>query len=64
MINLLGCTKENFVRLLQLMEYKQEKNEEDLFTYKPQKNYRKIKKNNAKYKEDNPFNILSEVRFK
>ena len=67
MINLVGCTKDNFTRLLKLMDYKQEKGkigEEVQFTYWPIKSYKKTKKNNIELKKDNPFKILSEVRFK
>ena len=37
MINLVGCSKENFFKLLELMEYKPKKGEktsEELFIYK------------------------------
>ena len=64
MINLLGCTKDNFTQLLKLMNYKQKKgknDEKDLFIYWPIKSY---KKNNVKVEKDSPFKILSEVRFK
>ena len=63
MINLLGCTKENFLKLLVLMEYKyEEKNKEIFFQYKPfrKKIFEKLKKVN---KDDNPFNILNNVNF-
>ena len=69
MINLVGCTKENFNQLLKLMGYKHEKNKDkdqfdDLFTYLPKKSFKRIKKINTQPKNDNPFKILSEVRFK
>ena len=36
MINLIGCSKENFFKLLELMEYKSKKNiKEEFFVYKP-----------------------------
>ena len=63
MINLLGCSKENFLKLLVLMNYKyEEKNKEIFFQYKPfrKKVFEKIKKVN---KNDSPFNILSNVNF-
>ena len=63
MINLLGCTKENFLKLLLLMKYKyEEKNKEIFFQYKPsrKKIFGKFKKIN---KNDNPFNILNNVNF-
>jgi len=67
MINLIGCTKENFYKLLNLMEYKEAKNKESkeiTFFYSPRKSSKKIIKNNKKYQKDSPFQSLSEVRFK
>ena len=63
MMNLLGCTKENFLKLLVLMGYKyKERNKEIFFQYKPfrKKVFEKLKKVN---KNDNPFNILNNVNF-
>ena len=65
MINLIGCSKENFLKLLELMQYKPKKVEgnekEEFFTYKP----RYVKnKNNKKLEKNNPFNKLSELRFR
>ena len=65
MLNLLGCNKENFVKLLELMEYKVEKDdkEEIYFKYRPKKNKiskKSVKKNKRK---DNPFSILTGVNF-
>jgi len=63
MMNLLGCTKENFLKLLILMGYKyKERNKEIFFQYKPfrKKVFEKLKKVN---KDDNPFNILNNVNF-
>ena len=63
MMNLLGCTKQNFLKLLVLMGYKyKERNKEIFFQYKPfrKKVFEKLKKVN---KDDNPFNILNNVNF-
>ena len=63
MINLLGCTKENFLKLLVLMGYKyKERNKEIFFQYKPfrKKVFEKLKKVN---KDNSPFNILNNVNF-
>ena len=63
MMNLLGCTKENFLKLLVLMGYKyKERNKEIFFQYQPfrKKVFEKLKKVN---KDDNPFNILNNVNF-
>ena len=67
MINLLGCTKKNFLKLLTIMEYKYEKNEksmEEFFIYSPKKiKYKKMKKDSF-IKKNNPFEILSNVNLK
>jgi len=63
MINLIGCSKENFFKLLELMQYKPQKigeNKEEFFTYKPKLIKNKIKKIN----KDNVFGKLSELRFR
>ena len=64
MLNLLGCSKENFVKLIKKMNYKIfEKNNETYFKYIPIKKFNK----NYKYKsndKDNPFKILKQMSFK
>jgi len=63
MLNLLGCSKENFKKLIQKMGYKtHEKNNEIYFQYSPKKEYIKkiFKKDN---KKDNPFKILKNINF-
>ena len=64
MINLIGCSKENFFKLLELMEYRPKKTEnmKEFFVYKPKfvKNKIKDKKSN----KNNPFEKLSELRFR
>jgi len=66
MINLIGCNKENFFKLLELMCYKRKKTKEDKeesFIYQPKyikNNERKNLKNDNK---NNPFDKLSELRF-
>ena len=60
MLNLLGCSKDNFKKLLVNMGYKiSEKNEEILFKYFPVKNRKKSfhKKND----KENPFGILKNL---
>ena len=62
MINLIGCSKENFFKLLELMEYKSKKNKkEEFFIYKP-----KLTKNKKlkKISKNSPFEKLSELRFR
>ena len=64
MINLLGCSKENFFKLLELMQYKRKKidnNNEEFFIYRPQHKRNKISK---KPNKTNPFGKLSELRFR
>ena len=62
MLNLLGCSKENFKKLLKKMSYKVfEKNGEIFFKYIPrkiiQKNY------NKKIKKESPFGVLKNLNF-
>mgnify|MGYP001289683992 CR=1 FL=1 len=67
MINLIGCTKENFFKLLELMQYKRKKikdSKEEFFTYQPKFTKSKSKKNERKISKDNPFGKLSELRFR
>ena len=64
MMNLLGCTKENFLKLLNLMNYKYKKiYNEIIFKYLPKKATKIIKNKNSQ-KFDNPFKVLSNVNFK
>mgnify|MGYP001193517037 CR=1 FL=1 len=67
MINLIGCSKENFFKLLELMQYKRKKTtdeKEELFTYQPKYIKNKGKKFNNKTNQNNPFNKLTEIRFR
>jgi len=64
MMNLLGCSKNNFIKLIKKMNYKTfEENNELYFKYAPTKLkiIKNIKKNNE---TDNPFNILKNINFK
>ena len=63
MLNLLGCNKDNFLKLIQEMGYKtSEKNNEYYFKYKPNK---KMNKNfNKKIQAiNNPFEVLKNINF-
>ncbi len=63
MLNLLGCTKENFLKLIKKMNYKTyEKDKEIYFKYIPVKKF--IKKQNKRDLSDNPFGILSQLNLK
>ena len=67
MINLIGCSKENFFKLLELMEYKSKKNndnKEEFFVYRPKLIKSKELKSKAKISKDSPFEKLSEIRFR
>ena len=64
MLNLLGCSNNNFLKLIQKMNYKVfEEKDEFYFKYNPAK--QKIKKFiNKSQKSDNPFHILKNINFK
>ena len=60
MLNLLGCSKDNFKKLISYMNYKvKEKNEEIFFKYIPKKiDKRKFNKEKSK---ENPFEVLKNL---
>jgi ATP-dependent RNA helicase SUPV3L1/SUV3 len=62
MLNLLGCNKENFKKLIEMMNYKTfEKDKDIYFKYSPQK---KIKKGFKKISSlNNPFKVLKNLNF-
>jgi len=60
MLNLLGCSKDNFKKLIQKMNYKVlEKNEDTFFKYTPKKRAKKLF--NKKTNKENPFGILKNL---
>ena len=60
MLNLLGCSKDNFKKLLQKMNYKIfEKENETFFKYSPNKKFKKI--TTKKISKENPFKILKNL---
>ena len=64
MINLIGCSKENFSKLLKLMQYKSKKSKEtkeEFFIYQPKYINKKTSKKSNK---NSPFDKLSELRFR
>ena len=64
MLNLLGCNKENFVKLLKLMSYKTyEKDKDIFFKYIPAKKATKKNKNNINF-SDSPFRKLVQFNIK
>ena len=67
MMNLLGCKKEDFYKLLGLMCYKPKKikdSEEEFFVYKPINKKIRMNKISKEIKENSPFEKLSELRFR
>ena len=61
MLNLLGCTKDNFKKLLKNMGYKISEKENDIFfKYIPQKTFKKINKRSTK---ESPFKVLKNLNF-
>ncbi len=63
MLNLLGCSKDNFKKLIKKMNYKvSEKDENVFFKYIPQK---KMKKSfNKKTNKENPFGVLKNLNLR
>ena len=60
MLNLLGCSKDNFKKLIQKMNYKiVEKNEDIFFKYSPKKQFKKSF--NKRTNKENPFGILKNL---
>ena len=67
MINLIGCNKENFFKLLKLMQYKNKKiqnDKEEFFIYQPKFLKSKKDKITKKVNKNSPFDKLSELRFR
>ena len=62
MLNLLGCSMENFLKLTDLMNYRNfKKGGETYLKYSPKKaNF----KSRFKKKDDNPINILTQLSLK
>ena len=61
MMNLLGCSKENFLKLMDLMNYKKDKEEDTYIFYGEKKANKKIVKNK---KIDSPFDKLLSLNIK
>ncbi len=67
MINLIGCSKENFLKLLELMQYKPKNTNDEkkeLFIYMPKRIKSKNVKSDKKISKNSPFGKLSELRFR
>jgi len=64
MLNLLGCKKEDFLKLIKKMNYYSfTKNDETYFRYAPFKNNKKENLQKV-YKKENPFSVLKNINFK
>ena len=64
MLNLLGCSKENFIKLIENMDYKTyNKNDEIFLSILLKRNLERLMKKN-KITVDNPFNVLKEMSIK
>ena len=67
MINLIGCNKENFYKLLELMQYKRKKvnkAKEEFFNYQPKHVKKKKSPVVKKSNKDTPFDKLAELRLR
>ena len=63
MLNLLGCSKDNFLKLIKKMNYKSfEKDKSTYFKYIPKRNFNRNISNRFEPR-DNPFNVLKEMSF-
>ena len=61
MLNLLGCSKNNFKKLLKSMSYKIINRENEIyFKYTPKKSF---KKQNKKVLNETPFGVLKDLNF-
>ena len=61
MMNLLGCSKENFYKLMKYMNYRNDNKDPETFSYKGSKKVNKIKFIN---KKDSPFKKLMSLNLK
>ena len=65
MLNLLGCNKESFLKIIKLMSYKYFTKENDIFIkYSPRKKLGNYKNNNSKRPKNSPFEILNQLNLK
>ena len=67
MLNLLGCSKDNFVKLIKKKNYRSiEKENKIYFRYFPlkNKNDKYNQKNTKKVNKNSPFQVLKELRIK
>ncbi len=62
MINLIGCTRENFFEIMRLMNYKKDKVKKDVFIYKGERKLNKL--NKFPKIKDSPFKKLENLGLK
>ena len=63
MLNLLGCSKNNFLNLIKKMNYKHfDKDNNTFFKYNPKRSMKKV--SSKVIKDDNPFKILNQLNLK
>ena len=63
MLNLLGCNKDNFLKLLQSMGYNTFKKDNDVY-FKYNSNKKRLKNKTKKININNPFKILNQLNLK
>jgi ATP-dependent RNA helicase SUPV3L1/SUV3 len=64
MLNLLGCNKNNFKKLIKIMDYKViEKKDDIFFKYIPKKKFKKPNNKSKNDKKENPFEVLRNLNF-
>ena len=62
MLNLLGCSKDNFMKLIEKMNYKTIERDKDIyFKYSPKKQFKKIFKKIDS--SNSPFKVLKNLNF-
>jgi 6-phosphogluconate dehydrogenase (decarboxylating) len=62
MLNLLGCGKEDFTKLLKLMNYRKIDKDKDIFSYDfKNKSKKKMKNDSIKKNINNPFATLKNL---
>ena len=62
MMNLIGCSKQNFYELMGLMKYKKHNEKEDMFKYIGQR--KKVDKRKTLAKKYSPFTKLMSLNLK
>ena len=61
MLNLLGCSKEDFEKLLKLMNYKKIEKDKDLYSYNFKHKDKRKRKDHVEKNYNNPFASLKNL---